>query len=249
MELSSVLLAAGGRWRRRCYENMRGLCLKTLQEASYTNRPFMALSCSKTGPFTSAWLRHDRAARLRKVSVLAAGEAEQQQHGRAPRPTAAAPPASGHGGDGSGGSFPTLTTLRSHERQQQRFASIGCSRLTPQRFSLCPRAARRRRGAGDRGSATTAPISAPFLAPRGRSSERRPPQGTAVAPTWWDRQPRCHTVPARSAFVTIAAQSSALRGNRCPRAPGADSKVRAGAGTRLPNNLKSGRRGDPQPCR
>jgi len=88
MELSSVLLAAGGRWRRCCYENMRGLCLKTLQEASYTNRPFMALSCSKTGPFTSAWLQHDRAAQLRKVSVLGVGGGAWAEP---PGPAAAAP--------------------------------------------------------------------------------------------------------------------------------------------------------------
>lgn len=74
--LGRAVLAAGGRWRRCCYENMRGPCLKTLQGASYINRPFMALSCSKTGPFTSAWLRHGGVTRLKGLFVRGAwGEA------------------------------------------------------------------------------------------------------------------------------------------------------------------------------
>lgn len=74
--LGRAVLAAGGRWRRCCYENMRGPCLKTLQGASYINRPFMALSCSKTGPFTSAWLQHGGVTRLKGFFVRGAwGEA------------------------------------------------------------------------------------------------------------------------------------------------------------------------------
>lgn len=67
------LLAAGERWRRCCYENMRGLCLKTLQGASYINRPFMALACSETGPFTCAWLRHGGVTQLQELFMLGAG--------------------------------------------------------------------------------------------------------------------------------------------------------------------------------
>lgn len=52
---------------------MRGLCLKTLQGASYINRPFMAPSCSETGPFTCAWLRHGGVTQLKELFMLGAG--------------------------------------------------------------------------------------------------------------------------------------------------------------------------------
>lgn len=69
----SSVLAAGERWRRCCYENMRGPCLKTLRGASYINRPFMALPGSKTGSFTCAWLRHGGVTPLKEPFVSGAG--------------------------------------------------------------------------------------------------------------------------------------------------------------------------------
>lgn len=92
-----------------------------------------------------------------------------------------------------------------------------------------------------------------FLAPRGRSSEHKPPEGTQCPPPLRRGKRRAvgrppsqlgaTPVPARSGFVTNSAQSSSLSSNRCPRAPGArigDSGQRWSSATGQPEVRRVG---------